>query len=273
MKRIVLCADDYGQVANISQGILTLIKMQRISAVSCLVTGADWYKQAVWLKEYQNQVDIGLHFNLTEGHALSAAYRKIHGTKFKSVMQLLAQSCLRGLKSAAIEAELEAQLEAFTHALGFMPHHLDGHQHVHQFPIVRDVMMRVYHRHLRKARTYIRLVKEKMAWSHSFKKAIIHFSGSNALQQLLIHHNVPHNASFAGIYHFKKYHHCYRKLFQSFLQRMENGGIIMCHPGLPGSSSKEDGIAEARVSEYSYFLSKEFLADCRQAGVEISRFV
>jgi predicted glycoside hydrolase/deacetylase ChbG (UPF0249 family) len=42
MKRIVLCADDFGQSAAISQGILQLVQAGRLSAVSCMTEADSW---------------------------------------------------------------------------------------------------------------------------------------------------------------------------------------------------------------------------------------
>src|SRR5690349_9878789 len=70
-KTVILCADDYGQNAAISQAIIELIKKNRLSATSCMVTSPDWLTQAKQLNSFNNQLDIGLHFNLTEGNFLS----------------------------------------------------------------------------------------------------------------------------------------------------------------------------------------------------------
>lgn len=66
MKRIILCADDYGQNDVISQAILNLIKKKRLTAVSCMVAGVDWARHAAMLAKVQDQIDVGLHVNLTE---------------------------------------------------------------------------------------------------------------------------------------------------------------------------------------------------------------
>lgn len=274
MRRIVLCADDYGQAPSISQGILNLVKLRRLSAVSCMVNCENWHEHAAWLKEYKDQIDIGLHFNLTEGCALSKAYHDAHGAQFKPLIQVLAQASLRQLNKAALEAECYAQIARFVDTLGFVPHHIDGHQHVHQFPLVRDAMMNVYRYHLREHTTYIRLVKEKIIWQdivRSSKKVIIHLSGTNALERLLKLHDIPHNKSFAGIYDFAKHASQYRQLFRTFLQQMNDGGLMMCHPGLANANG-DDVIADARGKEYAYFSSDEFLQDCQDAGIELTRF-
>src|SRR5580693_851904 len=116
MKYIILCADDYGQTCAISQAIIDLLKSRRLTAISCMVTSSGWPLHAPWLIPYKNQVDIGLHFNLTEGKG--------------PLSLLLLKSHLRQLHKHTIRAELNTQLDQFISAMGVLPDFIDGHQHV-----------------------------------------------------------------------------------------------------------------------------------------------
>src|SRR6476661_9118413 len=99
-KRIVLCADDYGQALEISQGIIQLIQQKRLSATSCMVNTAVWHECAQWLIPFYQGVDIGLHFNLTRGTALSSEYAKAHGVNLMSLYGVIAQSFLSRFNQA-----------------------------------------------------------------------------------------------------------------------------------------------------------------------------
>src|SRR5688572_11966045 len=110
-KRIVLCADDYGQALAISEGIVNLLSAQRLSAVSCIVNTVSWGDHAKWLLPFHPQTDIGLHFNLTEGKALSEQYIEIHGRQFLPLSQMLWRALGRKLNKSAIEAECHAQID------------------------------------------------------------------------------------------------------------------------------------------------------------------
>lgn len=272
-KRIVLCADDYGQALPISQGILNLIKQQRLSATSCLVTSPHWVEHAKWLIPYQNQIDIGLHFNLTEGIPLSDEYKSLYGQSFFSLPQILRKSVTRSLDQAIIERECEAQLDHFEAALGRLPAYIDGHQHVHQFPVIRDALVRVYEKRLKGQGVYIRLVNEPIELRDLFfdiKKIVIYLSGTRAFKQLLERHQIPHNSSFAGIYAFSKAE-TYPEQFPQFLTQIKDRGLIMCHPGL-ASTDPHDVIGAARAQEYAYFSSDQFITDCHHQAVKIARF-
>jgi chitin disaccharide deacetylase len=271
MKCIVLCADDYGQAPTISKAILLLIKNARVTATSCLVNTPFWEEHAKWLIPYQHQIDMGLHFNLTEGKALSSHYIKRYGENFFPLPVLLCKALLRKLQQETIEKECQAQIDKFIDAMGVMPQFIDGHHHVHQFPLIRDAFIHVYLKRLRQHQSYVRLIRSKINFHHAlkeFKKIIIHLTGSNALKQLLEHYQIPHNQSFAGIYSFRKSQE-YRQLFKSFLNAITDHGMIMCHPGL--LSQEANNLSQVRYAEYQYLASQQFLEDCYSHDIIVSR--
>lgn len=273
MKRIVLCADDYGQAEAISQGILSLIEKGRLSATSCMVNTQFWPSHAKRLMPFVNQVDLGLHFNLTEGKAMSEQYIALHGTELMPLRTLLGKAFLGKLNQAAIEAELHTQIDRFVSAVGFLPRFIDGHQHVHQFPIIRNALIKVYEQRLCQENVCVRLVNTKIKlkdFANGFKKIIIQATGVKALRNLLKQHKICYNQSFAGIYTFSQASH-YNQLFYRFLSEIGDGGLIMCHPGLL-SSSTEDNIAKARYEEYLYISSSQFLEDCKRHRIQLETF-
>lgn len=272
-KRIVLCADDYGQAPAISQGILALVKQGRLSAVSCLATHPFWLEHASWLKPYQAEVDVGLHWNLTEGKPLSQAFHKAYGEQLFTLPTLMRQAFLRKLNQSVLEAECHAQLDSFESAFGCLPRFIDGHQHVHQFPVIRAALVNVYQQRLQAQGAYVRLVAIKIKPSdllNNYKKIIIYTMGTRGLQSLLTQRGIPHNHSFSGIYPFPQARH-YPALFPQFLKEVHEGGLIMCHPGF-NSVDADDAIAKARVAEYQYFASDQFLDDCAAQNVAVARF-
>lgn len=269
MKKVTICADDYGQNAFISQAILTLVKKNRLSATSCMTTSLLWSEHAEWLKPVADSIDIGLHFNLTEGNPLSEALKKQHG--FLPLSKLICKAYCHTLNDSAIEAELNAQLDAFRLAMGRLPDFLDGHQHIHQLPVIRNVLLKVYEERLRQTNCYLRCVYDAKWYVHrqSMKKWMIQFLGAHTFKKQVIKHQIPHNSSFSGIYSFDYSTH-YSHIFPRFLTESCDKGLIMCHPGLL-YSSKTDVIAKARYDEFSYLESDAFVLDCFNAGVVLGR--
>lgn len=260
MKRIILCADDYGQNSAISQAIINLIKEKRLSATSCMTTGQDWIVYGQWLKPFQHLIDVGLHFNLTEGRG-------------QSLNALIIKAYLRKLNQLDIEKELHHQLDQFELGLGRLPDFVDGHQHVHQLPIIRDALFTVYEKRLRQSGCYIRCTTQRTGfWNVSahVKLLIIQLCGAFALKSALLQRKIPHNSSFSGIYNFAKAKD-FSRIFPRFLQDIQDRGLIMCHPGVQEHDSL-DKISQSRFQEYQYFLSSEFNAECLAKQIALCRF-
>ncbi|EKD69843.1 MAG: hypothetical protein ACD_46C00718G0005 [uncultured bacterium] len=273
MKRIVLCADDYGQAPNISAGIINLIKAKRLTAASCMVNAPDWAEHAANLRSLRDQVDIGLHFNLTHGRALSPAYAEKYGVDFQPISSVLRRAFLRQFDAKIIADELKKQLEMFEKTLGFAPNFIDGHQHIHHFPVIRDAIFSVYHERFLAKKTYLRLVNMPIKFSdfpENLKKIIIFLTGVLPFKRRLEQEKIPHNIDFTGIYSFARAEN-FKQLFPKFLQEINDHGLIMCHPGLASQDAK-DPIFAARFHEYEYLMSDKFLVDCAAKDVVLTRF-
>jgi hypothetical protein len=271
MKSIILCADDYGQNTSISQAIITLFEKNRLSATSCMTNSYYWPTHAKWLLPFQDQADIGLHFNLTEGKPLTDEM----GSEFDSHTDLLMKAYLRQLNKAAIEAEFNAQIDQFMSAFGREPDFIDGHQHIHQLPVIRDIVVDIFNQRLKKTNAYVRsvynpnLVKQ-FKTSGFIKKVIIQMTGASGLRKLLSQNNIHFNTSFSGIYDFSQARDYFR-YFPQFLDEIGNKGVIMCHPGLK-ESSQDDVIAKSRQYEFDYLLTDKFLEECEKRQIVLKRF-
>jgi chitin disaccharide deacetylase len=270
MKRIILCADDYGQNTAISQAIVDLLKQKRLSATSCMVTFPCWKETAPLLKPFENTADIGIHLSLTEGKPLSSGM-----PAFLPLKELLTQTFLRKLEKAPILAEFKAQLDHFIEVFGRLPDYIDGHHHIHQLPIVRDAIFELFDERFRdQPASYIRctfdpaslLQFQSVAY---LKQLFIQLTGAITFKTELTKRKILHNTSFSGIYNFATSYE-YSDLFPRFLKQVRDGGIIMCHPGLMGKED-EDEIAGSRNHEYLYFCSAQFQNVCSSNEIALSR--
>jgi len=262
-KNIVLCADDFGFNPGICKGILHLVRMRRLSAVSCMVNRHAFTLYAEELLALKNQVQIGLHFNLTEGNFVSISSKKCF-----NLNELLIKTHLRLIKPALIAKELHAQLDQFIQIMGCLPDFIDGHQHVHQFPSVRQVILDLYEQRLRPHGTYIRSTYPAISLpQYQIKSKILALTGGNTLHVQLNKSGIPHNSYFSGVYDFAPGAN-YRGLFRQWLALAPSDTLIMCHPG-EGADS-EDAIGSTRSVELDYFLSDGFLQDCREYQVDLT---
>ena len=142
-KQIIVCADDFGQNVAISEGIVQLAEQKRVNAISCMVNSEFWYDAYPALLGLQSSTYIGLHLNFTQGHALSDAWRNRHGTLFTGLPALLKHAYLSQLDTVAIRSEIKAQFEVFHQSMKAWPDFIDGHQHIHQLPGIREILIDV----------------------------------------------------------------------------------------------------------------------------------
>ena len=265
-RTLALCADDFGTSPGISQAISGLVLQGRLQAVSCLATHAHWPSSAPLIDGWPASADVGLHFNLTEGAPLGAALRE-HWPVFPSLPSLIMDAHLRRLPLAAIDAELQAQLDAFVAARGAPPDFIDGHQHVHALPGVRRLVLDAARASARdggaqhRPRPRPRLRRQAAADRADRRR--------RAAARRCAACSVPHNAALLGVYDFSPSAD-YRALMRGWLDAVPpEGALLFCHPGAADADS--DPIAEARPREAAYLGSDEFERDLRGAGVVLGQ--
>lgn len=144
--KLIVTGDDFGYCPRRNQGIVECFLAGAVSNVSLLVNGSA-APDAAQLARRHN-IPIGLHANLSEGSPVCKALKKnssllnkdgfFHGKMgFRTV---LAKGLL---KMSEVKQELMAQVDLFCELTGHVPHHMDGHQHVHVLPEVRHVFAQV----------------------------------------------------------------------------------------------------------------------------------
>ncbi|XP_051278334.1 carbohydrate deacetylase [Dicentrarchus labrax] len=143
---LVVTGDDFGYCPRRNQGIVDCFQAGGISNVSLLVN-ASAAKEAADLAKRHN-IPIGLHANLSEGipvcQSLQQASTLINQRGFFHGKIGFRQFLERGqLSMEQVEQELRAQVRLFRELTGHLPHHMDGHQHVHVLPEVREVFAQV----------------------------------------------------------------------------------------------------------------------------------
>ncbi|HEY1392037.1 MAG TPA: ChbG/HpnK family deacetylase, partial [Methylibium sp.] len=128
---LVICVDDAAQDEAVTEAVLQLAAAGRISATSAMVQAPGWPAQARSLAA-ESRIDLGLHLNFTQPFPEASAW---------PLSQVMRRAWLRGFARDWLEAQIDAQIEAFANHAGRLPDHIDGHQHVHQFPQIREALL------------------------------------------------------------------------------------------------------------------------------------
>ena len=261
-RRVVLCADDYAQTLGTIDGILALLAAARLSAVSCLVESPLWPEAARRLRELPGAFDAGLHFNLTHDFSGARAHRPA------ALPLMLICAGLRVLSRSEIGACLHRQLDRFEQEMARPPDFVDGHQYIHQLPVVRDVLVSVLRHRYAPAPPAIRVTVPSE--SRGLKGALIAHLGGYGLLKTLRRERIPHNLDFAGIYDFTRAAGFAERMTR-WLAGVRDGGLIVSHPARSGPSGS-DPIAGAREREFAYLGSDSFASTLRNSCVRLARF-
>ncbi|MEI7637011.1 MAG: ChbG/HpnK family deacetylase [Syntrophus sp. (in: bacteria)] len=161
MKYLIVNADDFGADVCRNQGIAEAVAVGVVTSVSVLVNGPAFDDALARLPAWQGRgVSVGLHVNLSEGYPVCKGLAVLpdeHGC-FRgksSTHKLLMQKGNQELERE-IAREIEAQI-GLLESKGIKIIHLDGHQHVHVFPMVIGAAIRAARRH---GITWLRIPEE-----------------------------------------------------------------------------------------------------------------
>ena len=263
-----LCADDFGLAPGISAGIARLARARRLTAISCITNSPHWVTAAQLLQGLPDSVDVGLHLNFTEGLPLSSRLAR-RWPRLPSLPRLIVQAHLGLLPSRRMRNEVHAQLSAFSRdRLGKPPNFIDGHQHVHHLPGLRDVILDMVE-HVQPLPA-VRSTGRVLGPGFALKRWLIERTGGRALVEALDQRVLPPNPALLGVYDFNDPD--YRGLMQRWLAELPaEGGLLFCHPGERAAGDPPDAIGAARLRELAYLGSDAFTQDLAAADVVLGR--
>jgi predicted glycoside hydrolase/deacetylase ChbG (UPF0249 family) len=140
---------------------------------------------------------------------------------------------------------VRAQFDAFEDAMGRAPDHVDGHQHVHQLPVVRDAVLDELQRRGHRA-AWLRGTAQG---GTGLKPRVIEALGGPALRRAARAQGLPVSNRLLGVYGFDQPAQAYRVLLDGWLRTAHDGDVLMCHPGHADADAAADPIAAARAME------------------------
>lgn len=273
-RRIWLCADDYGISPGVNAAIRDLILQARINATSVMVTApyfdSDEAAALDTLNSGEKRAALGLHVTLTGPFKpTSEGFAPLRHGGFLPLNDLLRAAMARRLQTELLVIEIASQVRIFIDTFGRPPDFLDGHQHVHLFPQVRDAFLKVvgegapeaWVRQCGRARPMRRLHDRK-----ALTLDILSVAFRRKASQL----GIAFNPAFAGTYSFNS-RAKFSKLFPRFLSGLPDGGLVMCHPGFVDAELKAlDPLTTLREHEFAYFNSDAFLRALTEHGVALA---
>ncbi len=270
---VILCADDYGLSPGVNAAIRDLIAAGRLTATSVMTVCPHWAAEAGALKALAGRAEVGLHLTLTDQPPLGALPRLAPEGRLPPLGRLMRLAYAGRLDAGEIRAELARQIDAFTTAWGGPPAYIDGHQHVHQLPTVREAVADAL---AGLPGAWVRLCREPagaiLRRGVAVPKALLISGLGGGLARLARRRGIPANDRFAGVYGFTG-RRPFGALMARFLDAPAGRTLVMVHPGLPDEALRRaDPLVDQRRVEYEYLKGPDFAALLAERGIRLVRF-
>lgn len=147
--RVIINSDDFGLCSGINRAVKQAHTTGVLSSAT-IMSGMPGADEAVRLAKEMPELGIGVHLNLLESRPVSKDKRievllDSKGEFVFSAVKLAIMSALSKAVRNAIEIELAAQVEWLIDK-GISPTHLDSHKHIHAFPWIYPIVVRLAER-------------------------------------------------------------------------------------------------------------------------------
>jgi predicted glycoside hydrolase/deacetylase ChbG (UPF0249 family) len=146
MIKIIINADDFGLCSCVNEGIVLAHRQGSLSSAT-LMANMPGFDQAVALAGDNPRLGVGVHLNLVRGLPLSppSAVSTLLGPDGRflgSPGKLMRRLAAGRARREEVERELRAQIEK-TLGAGIKPSHLDSEKHMHAYPPVFRIAVRL----------------------------------------------------------------------------------------------------------------------------------
>ncbi|MEE9430330.1 MAG: ChbG/HpnK family deacetylase [Melioribacteraceae bacterium] len=147
MKRLIINVDDVGFSDSINEAVKKCYSKKVISGVS-IMSGGDFFEEAVDMLKDINKTEVGVHLTLTgkthpcaNSNDTSTILTK-EGMFFEGYFEFMKYYFLNKINMDEIYLEFRSQILKIKNS-GLEITHLDSHEHVHLFPKVLHIVLKL----------------------------------------------------------------------------------------------------------------------------------
>ena len=142
---VIFHGDDFGLTSGVNEGVIQAFRNGVLASASIIASGQA-VDEAIEMAETHPDLDVGIHLVLSDEKSLqnksSFSCPQLPGEKFPSRQKLLLNLLNRQVTVRQAETEWRAQIEKILSA-GIPVSHLDSHQHVHLYPYLFPLTIRL----------------------------------------------------------------------------------------------------------------------------------
>lgn len=259
-----LCADDYALTEGVSRGIEDLAEAGRLSGTSALVTTRHWTGAGRRVRDLRQRIAVGLHLNITLGAPLGPM-KIAAGGRLPAIGDLVRLALLGRVDAEDIAAETSRQVAKFVEVAGTLPDFVDGHQHAHALPGVRDGVLIALQQACGGRRMVVRDPSDSPARifrrGAAVPKSLVLATLARGFGAAVRRAGFLTNDGFSGVSSFAR-DVPYATELARFLGCPGPDHLVMCHPGHPDAElAALDPVVERRADEFEAIAAYPGLPD------------
>lgn len=269
----MLVADDFALSPSVSKGIVEALEAGRLSGAGAMTNRPFWTEGARDLRAAGLLARAGLHLNLTCAEPLTAMPRLAASGELPKLGVLLRGARKHGLPDSELRQEISAQLDAFTEHAGGPPAFVDGHQHVHVLPQIRDILFQELQARSWAGKVWLRDSADRPAAAVmrgvEIGKALFVGGIARRFRRLAEAAGFATNRGFSGFSAFDPMRD-YGADFARYLRAPGEHHLVMCHPGYADDAlAAVDPNTISRERELNFLLSPRFREVVSAAGAHL----
>jgi hypothetical protein len=143
--QVIFHGDDFGLTSGVNEGVIQAFQYGVLASTS-IIAGGQAVDEAIEMAKTHPGLDVGIHLVLSDEKPLqkssSLSCRQFSGGRFPSRQRLLLSLINGQITAQQAEKEWRAQIEKILTA-GIPVSHLDSHQHVHLYPYLFPLAVRL----------------------------------------------------------------------------------------------------------------------------------
>ena len=151
----------------------------------------------------------------------------------QALKQVILRSLRRGWKADLLRDEIHRQLDAFEDHMERPPAHIDGHQHIHALPQIREALLDIVQHRYTDHPPVIRSTRFGGAaptLRDTFKGRVIQSLGAGALHTAATYASLPITHALLGVYNFDADAPNYLRHMKRWMSVARSDDLIMVHP-------------------------------------------
>ncbi|MCG2720190.1 MAG: ChbG/HpnK family deacetylase [Nanoarchaeota archaeon] len=265
MKQLIVNADDFRLSEFTNKGIVDCFEYGIVNSTTIMPNGNSFDDAVKLAKKFK--LKVGIHINLTQGRPLTQAKTLTENNDLTT--KNIINAMLHKINLKEVEKEAEEQIRKVLNA-GIKPTHLDSHKHIHVFPGIIDVFIKLAKRYnINKIRLPLnKVVNYKLLFSiQGLKHFIVRFYSRKAKRNFK-KANIKTTEQFYGVLETGKLSIASLK---KILKNVKGTAELMCHPGY-FDPNVTDGLRNTREKELRAVTNQEIRDFVKKQDIKMISF-